>query len=182
MKNTLLSTLFICILCTSCGTLNEAIVSKSSEESIEDFTYVYIPLTGNKSGSSGVYGNSRYVYGGQTKSVTPSDLIAGYLMKKGYVKVENITPELKDKTLTVHYGETGTRSVGLGYAIEITLQFVSEKTNNVICISTAEGMGETEADDIRDAITRALDAIFIEKDNKPNAPKKKYQYYSNYKY
>ena len=48
----------------------------------------------------------------------------------------------------------------LGYTIEITLQFLSADTHEVVCTSTAEGMGETEADDIRIAIQKALTEVF----------------------
>jgi hypothetical protein len=50
-----------------------------------------------------------------------------------------------------------------GYTIEVTIQFVSAKTNSLVCSCTAEGIGSTEADDIREAITRCLDKL-IEKD------------------
>ena len=52
---------------------------------------------------------------------------------------------------------------GLGYTIEVTIQFSSAKTNEMICSCTAEGQGETEADDIRQAIRRALTSLFPEK-------------------
>ena len=59
-----------------------------------------------------------------------------------------------------NYGETGRRNVFWGYTIEITLQILSADTLEVLCTTTAEGMGSTEADDIRIAITRAMEAIF----------------------
>jgi hypothetical protein len=58
--------------------------------------------------------------------------------------------------MIVNYGESGKRNKGLGYTIEVTIQFVSAKTNAKLCSCTAEGQGETEADDIREAITRCL--------------------------
>ena len=45
---------------------------------------------------------------------------------------------------------------------EITLQFVSALDHSLICVTTAEGQGSTEADDIRIAINRALEALFKE--------------------
>ena len=57
-------------------------------------------------------------------------------------------------------GESGRRNRGLGYTIEVTIQFISAKTKQMICSCTAEGQGETEADDIRQAIRRALDGLF----------------------
>ena len=53
--------------------------------------------------------------------------------------------------------------VGLGYTIKITLQFLTAKTHEVVCTSTAEGQGSTETDDIRIAINRALDEVFPSK-------------------
>lgn len=65
-------------------------------------------------------------------------------------------PQLLDETLIVSYGESGRRNVNLGYSIEVTIQFLSAKTNMPVCVCTAEGQGSTEADDIRIAINRAL--------------------------
>ena len=62
----------------------------------------------------------------------------------------------------VNYGESGGRNRGLGYTIEVTLQFISAETNEMVCSCTAEGQGSTEADDIRQAIKRALGALFSE--------------------
>ena len=69
--------------------------------------------------------------------------------------------KLPKKVLTFH-GESGRRNVGLGYTIEVTIQFISAFSNQVIFLTTAEGIGDTEADDIREAITRAMDALFEE--------------------
>jgi hypothetical protein len=59
----------------------------------------------------------------------------------------------------VNYGESGKRYRRLGYTIEVTIQFVSAKNNNIVCSCTAEGQGETEADDIRQAISRCLQGL-----------------------
>lgn len=70
-----------------------------------------------------------------------------------------IKPELIDQTLIVNYGESGKRNIagGLGgYTIEVTIQFISAKTHTLMSSCTAEGQGETEADDIRKAINRCL--------------------------
>ncbi len=76
-------------------------------------------------------------------------------------------PELKegnlDKTFVITYGETGRRQINwLAYSIEVTLQFIAADTHEVLCISTAEGCGETESDDVRLAINRAIEAVFPE--------------------
>ena len=81
-------------------------------------------------------------------------------MKNNFIILPEIKPELSDKTLIVNYGESGRRNRGLGYTIEVTIQFISAKTHERVCTCTAEGQGETEADDIRKAIRRALSELF----------------------
>ena len=145
---------------SSCASLQPAVVTRHTP--LDGYRYVYItPTSGLTSSSGGVYGGTYGVYGStQSRSVNPSDIIAGYMMRKGYVQVPEIKPELASQTLIINYGETGRRSVFWGYTIEITLQFLSAQSHEVVCTSTAEGMGETEADDIRIAINRALDELF----------------------
>lgn len=83
-------------------------------------------------------------------------------MKRGFIIITEISDDIKDKTLIVNYGESGRRNVLFGYTTEVTLQFISAGTKNLVCSSTAEGIGDTEADDIKEAITRALEAVFEE--------------------
>ena len=131
--------------------------------SLDNYTYFYITPTETKTGSTGgVYGNGYGVYGSSTsKSTNPADIITGYLIKRGLIRLPEIKSDLADKTMIINYGETGRRSTGLGgYTIEITMQILSAKTNEVICVVTGEGQGETEADDIRIAINRCLEEIY----------------------
>ena len=109
---------------------------------------------------SNTYGGNYGSYGTSTiKSVNPSDVIAGILLKEDFIILPEIKPELADNTIIVNFGESGTRNRGLGYTIEVTIQFISAKTTNKICSCSAEGQGETEADDIRQAITRCLSSL-----------------------
>lgn len=94
------------------------------------------------------------------KSTDPCDIISGYLIKRNFIRVAEIDDNIKGETVVVSYGETGRRTMGLGYAIEVTIQFSSAKTHSVVCTVTGEGRGDTEADDIRLAITRCLDMVF----------------------
>lgn len=159
---------FLSIICclfllSSCASLQPAIATKHTP--LDGYRYVYItPTSGLTSSTGSVYGGNYGVYGSSvSKSVNPSDIIAGYMMRKGYVQVPEIKPELASQTLIINYGETGRRDIWgglLGYTIQVTLQFLSAQTHDVVCTSTAEGMGSTEADDIRIAINRALDELF----------------------
>ncbi len=150
------------VLCSSCGSLRPA--TATYYDSIDGYRYCYItPTNGRTSNAGSIYGNNYGVHGGLTsKSVNPSDLISGYLMKKGYTILPELNPELKDKTLIISYGESGKRDIGLfGYALEVTIQLISAQNHTVLCVGVAEGMGSTEADDIRIAINKCLDKIFI---------------------
>lgn len=148
------------IILTSCASLQPVNVTKNS--SLDKYTYFYITPTETKTGSSGgVYGNSYGVYGSSiSRSTNPADIISGYLIKKGLIRLPELKSDLADNTMIINYGETGRRPKGLGYTIEITLQIISAKTSEVICLVTGEGMGETEADDIRIAINRCLDEMY----------------------
>ena len=147
------------ILINSCAALKAPTIIKN--DTIEGYKYIFITPTSNlTSGSGGVYGGQYGVYGASTsKSVNPSDVISGILLKKGYIRIPELKPELSDETMIVNYGESGKRNRGLGYTIEVTIQFISAKSQKPICSCTAEGQGETEADDIRQAITRCLSGL-----------------------
>ena len=138
-----------------CAPLRMPVIVRNAP--IEMYKYAYISPTKELTSSiGGTYGGQYGIYGSSTtKSVNPSDVIAGILIKEGYIILPELKPELSNETLIVNYG--------LGYTIEVTIQFSSAKTNEMICSCTAEGQGETEADDIRQAIRRALTSLFPEK-------------------
>lgn len=139
----------------SCASLRKPVIVINAP--IETFKYAYISPTSELTSSSGVTG----VYGySKTKSVNPSDVIAGKLIKEGFIILPELDSELSNKTLIVNYGESGRHDRGFGYSIEVTIQFISAETKQLICTCTAEGLGETEADDIRKAISKALDGLF----------------------
>lgn len=145
------------LLLTGCGSLKAPVIVSNS--SLEGYEYVYITPTKELTSSAGdTYGGEYLVHGRTTtRSVNPSDVIAGSLIKKGFLVLPELEPELKSKTLIVNYGESGRRTKGLsGYTIEVTIQFISAETHELVCSCTAEGQGRTEADDIRIAIRRAL--------------------------
>ena len=144
------------IIFTSCYTLKSPIINQIS--SLDDYTYFYVTPTQDLTSSAGVTISGQYY--SSSKTVNPSDLISGYLIKQGYVRIPTIEDDKKHKTFIVNYGESGRRNLFLAYSIEVTMQFISASNHNIICVTTAEGVGDTEADDIRIAINRALDALF----------------------
>ena len=156
--------LVICgfLMLGACAPLRVPIIVKKSP--IEMFKYAYISPTKELTSSTGsTYGGQYGIYGSSTtKSVNPSDIIAGILIQNGFIIVSEIKSELAKETVIVNYGESGRRNRRFGYTIEVTIQFISADTNQMICSCTAEGQGSTEADDIRQAIKRALDGLFAE--------------------
>ena len=157
---TLTSVLLSAILLWGCGTLKSPIIQQN--EPVSSYKYFYVTPTSELTSSrGGVYGGLYGTYGGTTtKSLNPSDVISGVLLKQGMIRLPELDPELLDKTLVVNYGESGRRNLNLGYSIEVTIQFLQARTHSVVCICTAEGQGSTEADDIRIAINRALEPLF----------------------
>ena len=150
-----------CILMLgACAPLRVPVIVKNAP--VETFKYAYISPTKELISSTGsTFGGQYGVYGSSTtKSVNPGDIISGALIQKGYIVLPEIKSELAEETLIVNYGESGRRNRGFGYTIEVTIQFISASTNELVCSCTAEGQGSTEADDIRQAIKRALDGLF----------------------
>ncbi len=141
-----------------CGCSSLRPTTSIKNVSIESYKYIYITPTNSLTSSSGATINGQYY--SSSKTVNPSDVITGILSKKGLIRLPELKAELTEETLIVNYGESGKRNTGLGgYTIEVTIQFISAKTNSLVCACTAEGQGSTEADDIRQAITRCLNEL-----------------------
>ena len=138
-------------------------VSVIENSPIRTYQYVVIAPTNTlTSSTAGLYGNNYGVYGAATsKSINPADVIKGSLVKSGFIVLPEVKSELLNETLIVNYGESGRRNLGLGYSIEVTIQFISAENSSLISSCSAEGIGETEADDIRIAIRRCLNALLV---------------------
>ena len=158
MKSISFLAIFIAsIILSSCVSLKPPVTTKI--ETTDNYKYIFIsPTNSLTSGSGATYAGQYY---SSSKTVNPSDVIAGILSKEKFIRLPELKPELADETLIVNYGESGKRNVGLGgYTIEVTINFISAKTYKEVCSCTAEGFGSTEADDIRKAITRCLGSLF----------------------
>lgn len=157
MRTIILLTFIILSICL-CGCVSLKPATSTKNGKIENYKYIYISPTNSLTSSSGASIGGQYY--SSSKSVNPTDVITGILSKEGLIKIPELKPELTDETLIVNYGESGKRKTGLGgYTIEVTIQFISAKSHSLICSCTAEGQGETEADDIRQAITRCLSSL-----------------------
>lgn len=155
MKKILLLIL-VSISLTSCG-IAVKVPTVVTNGNPYNYTYVYVIPTAAVTSSSGVYDG----YGGITKTISPSEAISGYLMKKGFTPVPSVTDDLADKTLIVSYGYTGRRQLGLfAYASCIIIQMRDAKTHQMVASCEAEGCGSDETDDILQAIHSGLNTIF----------------------
>lgn len=142
---------------TGCVTLRPATVHVNKD--LRAYTHVYVSETqAIYSTSVSHRGDSPTSY---SVSVNPRDVLVGIFAKNGFIVLPRLDERLKSKTLLVSYGKSGRRRVLLGaYAKEITIQLVSAETGELVATATAEGRDSTEAEEIEQAITRALDALF----------------------
>ena len=149
------------LLISGCVTLKPPEITKN--EGIENYRFVVIPNTASiGSGAGAVYGNQYGVYGGTTtKVVDPGAIIEGILLKQGLIGANEVDPEDESRTLLLRYGQSGKRTVagGLGYTLEVTIVMLSAQTKEIVYSCVAEGIGDTEADDIREAIHRCLSGL-----------------------
>ncbi|RDU52982.1 DUF4136 domain-containing protein [Helicobacter sp. MIT 00-7814] len=156
--------LYLGVLFQACAILEPVDTKKYG--SINDYKFAYIKPTESINSGVGVgFGNGGaggFFMGGANvnKSLNPSSIISGVLIKKGLIIVDSIKDQ--DKTLIVNYGQGEKRNVigGLGgYTLGVTIQMIKASTNEPVYICSAEGQGETEVDDIREAISRCLSEL-----------------------
>lgn len=160
MKKILLLPCLLVLFLVSCAVLPPTVQRFSS---MDGYRYVYITPTSEKTSvTGGAVGTQYGLYGStESHSVNPADIISGHFLKRGYVRLPEINPDLIEQTLIVNYGELGERNLGWGFSKEIIIQILSAKTNEIICVGTAEGNGgDNEAKDIQKAIDSCMNEIF----------------------
>ena len=164
-KTVFLLTIIASVLLTGCGASKLLPPTVQVFAPVDGYEYFYITPTAEVT-SETTYVSGNYYYGVQgstrTTSVNPTDEISGFFIKKGYIRVPQITSEVKDKAVIINYSVSGERDMLGGKAKEITLQVVDAKTMKVVCVASAEGIGATDSDDIKIAIHRCLEEMFKE--------------------
>lgn len=160
MKKIILFLCLITLLFSSCVTLKPTNVTWNA--SIDNYKYVYITPTSEKTSVSGAVVGGKYgVYGAtDSHSSNPADIISGHFIKRGYTRLPEIQSELIDKTCIVNFGEIACYSDGFYHYEEIIIQILSAKTNDIICVGSSEERGDTEAAALRKAIDRCMEEIF----------------------
>jgi len=155
--------ILVVALLSSCRALTYSTIVSHS---IKDYKYLFFPISAGAYYGTQGYG---YAYGGSSvlgytasdKTARPNELITGNLMSNGFRRLDELKNHLMDETLIVTFGESGRYGRGFGYTIEVTIQFISAESNDLVCSCTAEGQGSTEADDVIMAITRCLESLGI---------------------
>lgn len=149
----------ILILLTGCASITPSIDIKppqiDSRQSVNDFAIAIIQ-GGEKINSTLVTESVGY-----TKSTDPASLISGALLKKGVSRVFKIPDQNRDKLLLVTWGISGTRKIGMlgAYSMEVSILMRQANNLKVVYKCTAEGIGSTEADDIREAVFSCLSGL-----------------------
>lgn len=150
------------LLFSSCLSLAPTTISRMA--SLDGYKYFYVTPTAERSSvTGGTYGSKGYVYGStKSNSVNPADLIAGYMMNRGYVRVPEVKQQNAAKTMIINYGDGNSRE---GFweerAVEVTIQILNGETNELICVCRADDKGNDEAKAITRAINKCLDEIFL---------------------
>jgi len=95
-----------------------------------------------------------------SKELDPGALMEGLLLKRGLVRVSEVEAA-RPGTLLLRWGVSGKRNLalGLGYAQEVSIALVDARSLEAVFSCTGEGIGDTEVDDIRDAIAACLSSM-----------------------
>ena len=137
----------------SCGSTKYLPVSISSKKSFSSYKYVYV----DRINSSGSFYSSG------------CDILQSLLMKKGFLVLSlsdyyALSSSQTYSTMKVTVAVGGTRNIGIwgDRTTEVTLQFVSAATNDIVCVCTGEGYGGTsfQSDDVEVAVTRCINSLF----------------------
>lgn len=148
------------LMLIGCGATSSTVPTAKISGDLSRYQYVYVVPTSGVTSGGGVYSTGYGVYGGDTHTVNPSELITGYLMKLGYSVLPSLVPDLAEHTIVVTYGNTGTSSVLVAKSGAI-IQVRDAKTHQLIATSEAEGTSlEDETYAVKRAIYTALDNIF----------------------
>ena len=123
---------------------------------LSKYKYVYvIPVSGDKP-APGVPVNPGYII--YSRTIYPSDIISGYLMKFNYTILPECSLEHADSTLIVSYGFTGRRLLSMvKSACTVFIQMSDARTHEIVASFEAEGAGYDEVFAMLEAIYTDLE-------------------------
>ncbi len=142
------------LIATSLGGCATLPPSSEQTADLAQYRFILIEATPTVSSIAGGGGNL------STHEINPANLIEGLLLKKGLVRVVSATPGTQAQTLLLRWGISGRRDLPLGgYTQEVTMMLLDAQSQQSVYKCSAEGLGSTEADDIREAITSCLSGL-----------------------
>lgn len=143
----------------SCAIPRQTSVSNSF--SLEKYKYFVLGRgTSIESVKSYTSVNSTFGYSNTySRNANTDDIISAYLIKRGLICLPNIQDSFIGETLIINCYKSNSRTGILGSVTEVTMQFLSVQPYSVLCVVTAEALEDTEADDIRVACIKCLDAV-----------------------
>ncbi|MCA3215041.1 MAG: hypothetical protein ING39_06450 [Burkholderiales bacterium] len=153
-KRTVPIALLVAIVLSGCAiALKTPTLDQSAN--LAQFKFVVIEPTQAIVSVSGSAGNV------SSKDFNPGTFVEGMLLKRGIIRVPAVTPATSAETLVLRWGVSGRRDILLGlggYTQEVTFAFLRASTMEPVYRCSAEGIGSTEADDIREALNTCLSA------------------------
>lgn len=126
---------FLSIACSLMGCrVQDYFPSSSVKGDLCKYSYFYVVPTNGVTSDFG--------------TISPSEIVSGYLMQKGYNVLSSESPELIDKTLAVTYGVIGNG---------IIIQMKDAKTQELVASYKVDGFYVGAASQIREATYKALE-------------------------
>lgn len=156
MKNAKLLLIALIAAAATLGGCATQLLPPTSTQSADfaRYRFIVIEATPTVSSISGSGGNL------STSEINPANLIEGLLLKKGLVRVATVASGKPEQTLLLRWGISGRRSLPRGgYTQEVTMLLFDAQSQQSAYKCTAEGVGSTEADDVREAITSCLSGL-----------------------
>ncbi len=164
MKTYITRILLLAILVSFTGcSVPLSIPTVQKAPTFDKYRYAYITPTQAITSTPTAGFTSFWGYNNIQNAVNPADIISGILIKRGYIIIPEIAPELKAETIIVNYAESGERTESyFEHAVEIIIQIISADNYQKVAYCKSSGSGTTSADAITVAITRGLDSLFAQ--------------------
>lgn len=154
--------MMISVMLSGCFTVRKPEVITTGD-SIYNYRYFYINPTekvivGSYNGSTEDTPAS-----GRINTIDPSAIITNALIRRGFIRVNEVLPQHAAKTMIISYGAHQYHKSLIQDTAEATIQAVSASTQELIAQSTAEEAMSNSTDRLRLAIVKALEGLLAKK-------------------
>lgn len=152
------------LLFASCISLLPTSITRNAP--LDGYKYFYVTPTSERNSVRGeTYGHDGNVYGStRSNSINPADLISGYMMAKGYVRVPEVKEKNAKQTMVINYGDGNMREgIFEERAVQVTIQILDGENNELLVVCQADAKDNNESMAIKNAIEKCLDEIFLKR-------------------